>query len=204
MTRISIDVRPDLAKEIEEIEPTNKLYAFRCYAKLKTIDAVAKADIASLETITFYFLDTIVTNDDVEMLITEDENGNYKLISRTFTDKSVVSYTDVVVDIPREMFVSLRKSVTIGYKVMIYKLPVLDNPELFWEVMVFWDNQGNIHPWVMVTCVQHENFNPTLPFDASEVIIENDPYNSREDLEFIDRLWNKEYARIDERDIAKV
>lgn len=200
MSNVNVDIKTSENETIrEEIE---KVFLFRVYAKIKSLDILADAEPSSVETVQFFFLED-EEDSETQLILNNINDSKYELTHRRIKEGEFTNYVDVVNPISESMFTQLRKRAKIGYKILLYKFPLLDDPERCWEVMVFWGNDGQIHPWVSCSCMYTET-EPRLPFETLACIVENDPYNDEEIKEFIDELWVKSYAKIDERDIAEV
>lgn len=200
-TVIQVNNKRDPSEDVN-VENIVKKYSFRAYARLTDMNELSKA--VSLETMHFFFLDVLTEKVPSDLIITDVNNSAFSLINRTYKTNTHTSYVDTINGITREMFVALRNNSTYGYKCRLFKFPVLDRGDVFWEVMCFWGNDGQVHPWVLISIVDDEKINHTLPFSIKECIIENDPHNDKTLDEFINNLWSKEYAKIDERDVAIV
>lgn len=202
--QLKIDIQTEQGEEqISVDKPVSKEYMFRTYVKVKSLDTLINANPASVSTLKFFFLEQVDTDDETSLLIVDKNEEEFDLINRRIKDGDYTSYVDTISPINREMFVKLRENCKLGFKCLFYTFPVLDYPDRFWEVMVFWGNDGQIHPWVSASC-QYTDEPPPLPFEPMFCIIENDPNNSDEVNEFVTKLWSEQYAKIDERDIAKV
>lgn len=201
---LKIDIKTEQGEEKVVLEePVSREYMFRTYLKIKSIDTLVNASPASVATVKFFFLEQVDVDDETTLIILDKNEEEFELINRQIKDGSYTSYTDTVSPINKAMFLKLREHCKLGFKTLVYTFPVLDYPDRFWEVMVFWGNDGQIHPWVSASC-QYTDDPPPLPFNTDFCIVENDPNNSDETNEFILKLWSEQYAKIDERDIAKV
>lgn len=202
-TIITIGKKQDPALDLKQ-EKIEKKLAFRAYARLSNPEELNTA--SSLETIHSFFIPLGVEKDEHQsdtLIIVDRNSEQYELIHRNSNQDTATSFKDVRVTIPVEMFTSLRNLAKVGYKYKLYKFPVLDRGDLFWEVMQFWGNDGQLHPWVVISIEADDDYDPKLPFTIKECILENDPNNSDEVNNFIVELWNKQYSKIDERDIIK-
>lgn len=201
---INIGYKKDPALDLTNKDVT-KRYAFRAYARMSNPDDLATA--ISLETVHFFMLNSELGDEHGEnqLIIVDKSNTKFELINRVLlAGGKNVAYKDIKSEINKEMFVSLRNRVSVGYKVQLYRFPVLDRGDTFWEVMRFWGTDGQFHPWVIISCEDEKQINPLLPFKIKECILENDPNNSIELDNFIKDLWLNQYAKIDERDIIKI
>lgn len=202
--QLKIDIQTEQGEEAVSTEKKIiKEYLFRAYVKIGKLDDLVNAHPASVNTVKFFFIESADTEDETSLLIVDRNEEEYELINRKIVDGDYTRYKDTICPINKEMFDRLRESCKLGFKTLVYTFPLLDHPDKFWEVMVFWGNDGQIHPWVSASCEYTEE-PPPLPFTPKFCIIENDPNNSDEVNDFILKLWEQQYAKIDERDIAKV
>lgn len=202
--QLKIDIKTDIGKEQVLVEkPISKEYMFRAYLKIKSLDTLVSANPASVSTVKFFFVEQVETDDETSLILVDNNEEEFELIHRKIKDGNYTSYIDTTSTITKELFLKLRENCKLGFKSLLYTFPVLDYPNRFWEVLVFWGRDGQIHHWVSASC-QYTDEPPPLPFESNFCIIENDPNNSEDTNEFIVKLWTEEYAKIDERDIAKV
>jgi len=105
---------------------------------------------------------------------------------------------EVDADISEDLFNHLREMATHGYKKTRYSFPI-PNTNRKWEIDVFMDKSGKVHPWVKID-LEIDNPNDPIPdfnLDIVKFIIENHKSTTPEQERFIKALWESEWAQID-------
>lgn len=122
------------------------------------------------------------------------------LTTKTKPKTSADGVVEVECDISRDMFNSLRNLSHSGYMKTRYYYPI-PNTGLQWEVDVFYGTDGSAHPWVKldleVPSLDIEL--PPWPFPMRHIIIDGGNDTDYQDRSIITRLWNEDWARIDDK-----
>lgn len=152
----------------------------------------------------FYYLPMNDKLDDNEIIIMDRMGEKFEMITRTIRRDSA-TFLDARTEVNKETYLALRNMAEVGYKVVYYEFAIPDTDKK-WEVTEFWDNNGAIHPWVRIELyLDKDNIVlPQLPFTINKALVYGSDENSPEENLFIDKLWGREWSRIDKRDILRV
>ena len=106
------------------------------------------------------------------------------------TGPGALSVVENEFDITEESFQIFKKLSTSGFNKERFKVKTKEN--LMYEIDVFYDDHGNINPWVKIDLeVPSTNTKvPPLPIEIDDLIT-NQKYNrTKEEEETVERVWN--------------
>lgn len=108
------------------------------------------------------------------------------------------SNVEVEQEITEDTFKILRETACDGYIKTRYKIPALGT-DLVWEVDVFNDQAGKLHPWVKIDLeLEHENQEiPQFPLSVAQFIYADSNDLTSAEKQQIDRLWSREWSKLD-------
>lgn len=135
---------------------------------------------------------------------TDDENSRMRIrltddveYSATTKEKTKDQFAAIETEqiVSRDFFEALKKMSKDGYRKTRFNIPI-EGADNIWEVDVFKTASGESSLWVKVDYefVRGETKLPELPFEYKELIIPDIQEGYKDE---IDRLWNKEWARLD-------
>lgn len=108
-------------------------------------------------------------------------------------------------DLSKLAFEQFKLGAVDGYKKVRFVFPIA-NSDLKWEVDAFYNQSGHFHDWVKIDLeVSDMNMEiPLFPISVEEVIFSDSPQLTKAEDNWIKRLWDVEWQRIDgvRRDIS--
>lgn len=108
------------------------------------------------------------------------------------------SNIEVEQEITKDTFNILRQTAYDGILKTRYKIPALGT-SLVWEVDVFTDQRGKLHPWVKIDLELEyaDQPIPEFPLTVSNFIYADDANLSANEKSRIDNLWKREWSKLD-------
>lgn len=199
-TVMTIGKRVD-PKMVFDQKPMERMTSFTVYALVKDLNDLATAQY--LDNREFYYIDLDKKyNNIVEVMAIDISGEKFELVTRKLMADGV-NFIDTTAEINSATFLALKNASSLGFKHKYLQFSIPDS-QAIWEVSVFLDNDGHDHPWVRCELFTDDLTNISqLPFPVQQFTVEGDPQNPPEAVEFIQRLWDKEYSRIDTHDVIK-
>lgn len=119
-----------------------------------------------------------------------------------FTTKKVIpgklGVEEEECDITPGMFATLRMVAKNGYRKTRYEYPIFGTDRK-WEIDVFFNEHGEKSLWVKIDLEVSGPSDPIpkFPVEMTDLIISQGDDVTREEAQFIDNLWNHEWAKLD-------
>lgn len=185
--RVSLENEKDIGQEVLELE-----YTF--YGKIRDFSELTKA--FRKEEHEQWILPIGDENAPVRARLRAVDGNDFLLTTKTKREgqQGVLEITEVI---HHAMFKQLTKVATDGYKKTryIFRVP---NSGLLWEIDVFQNQQGSPHVWVKIDLEvkSAEDKIPPLPIQFDDLILAHGPRWDKAQEDFVDNLWDKEWAKI--------
>lgn len=185
--RVSLENEKDIGQEVLELE-----YTF--YAKIHDFADLEKA--FKKEEHEQWILPIGDENAPVRARLRAVDGRDFLLTTKSKRDgqPGVIEITEVI---HQAMFRQLTKVATDGYKKTryIFRVP---NSDRIWELDVFQNQQGDKHVWAKLDLEVKsvEDKIPELPIQFDDLILVNGPRWDKAQEDFVDNLWDKEWAKI--------
>lgn len=188
-------------KMVYDKKPMKRMTSFIVYALVKDPNDLASATY--LDNREFYYVDLDKRYENIlELMVIDISGEQFEMVTRR-TLPDGINFVDTTSEISAASFLALKETSSLGFKHKYLQFPI-PNSDAVWEVSVFLDNDGHDHPWVRCELFTDDISNISeLPFPVQQFTVEGDPENPKEAVEYIHRLWTREYSRIDTQDVIK-